>query len=237
VAVEAASIARRRPPRKRRRSRAWLAALLYVGLAAVAVVLVASARRDDLPALGSSDAGEGQATVGGGADELALDTIGARAQRSTVGVGGGTGFVAWESPGLTLVLTARPAGGWTIGADRGLAVSYDGRSWPGTLVRADPKTGLGLVRVARVGIATPLWNTAERTATRAGEVLAVVGRRGARTVAVERAGRRRLYLGTTGLGSLAGAPVLNTAGRLVGVLDSGGGAVPIARACGVIRRC
>ena len=31
--------------------------------------------------------------------------------------------------------------------------------------------------------------------------------------------------------------VLGQSGRLVGVLDANGSAVPIARACGVIRRC
>jgi hypothetical protein len=31
--------------------------------------------------------------------------------------------------------------------------------------------------------------------------------------------------------------VLNASGRLIGVVDAGGGVVPIERACGAIRRC
>ena len=54
---------------------------------------------------------------------------------------------------------------------------------------------------------------------------------------IARAGARRLYLTTSGLGVFAGAPVLNAEGRLVGVIDAGGAVVPIVRACGVIRRC
>jgi hypothetical protein len=239
--VEAASIPRRRPipPRRRRRSRAWLAALVYAAFAVTAVVLVASALNGGLPSLSASDdAGSGgSVTFGPGSDELALQTIGARAQRSTLGVGAGTGFVAWEANGLTLVLTARPAGGWKLGARRSLTVRFGTRSWRGTLVRSDAASGLGLVRVVAAGVADPLWDAPVRTAARTGERLAVVGRTTARTVEVEQAAARRLYLRTSGLGPFAGAPVLNAEGRLVGVIDAGGAAVPVARACGVIRRC
>jgi hypothetical protein len=229
---------RRRRPRRRRHSRAWLAALVYGAFAATAVALVAGALRGGLPSLASSDdGGSPGVTFGPGSDELALRTIGARAQRSTLGVGGGTGFVAWEANGLTLVLTARPAGGWKTGVARSLTVSFGGRSWRGTLARADAASGLGLVRVPAAGVADPLWEDASRTAVRTGERLAVVGRTTSRTVEVAQAARRRLYLGTSGLGGFAGAPVLNAEGRLVGVIDAGGAAVPIARACGVIRRC
>lgn len=238
--MEAASISRRRPTRprrRRRRSRAWLAALVYAAFAVTAVVLVANARHGGLPSpVSSGDAENGGVTFGPGSDELALQTIGARAQRSTLGVGRGTGFVAWEANGLTLVLTARPAGGWKLGAKRSLTVTFGDRSWRGTLVRADAASGLGLVRVVAAGVADPLWDTPLRTSTRTGERLAVVGRTTARTVEVERAARR-VYLRTSGLGAFVGAPVLNAEGRLVGVIDAGGAAVPIARACGVIRRC
>ena len=229
---------RRHPPRRPRRSRAWLAALVYGAFATTAILLVASALDGGLPSIGSSDdTGGGSVTFAPGSDELALQTIGARAQRSTLGVGSGTGFVAWEANGLTLVLTARPAGGWKLGAKRSLKVTFGGKSWRGTLVRADGASGLGLVRVVAAGVAEPLWETTARTPARTGERLAVVGRTTARTVEVAQATARRLYLGTNGLGAFAGAPVLNSEGRLVGVIDAGGAAVPIARACGVIRRC
>ena len=237
--MEAASIARRRPPRRRRRrSWAWLALLLYLGFAAAAVVLVGRALQGGLPSLGGgSEDGTGTGTLAGGPDELALRTIGARAQRSTLGVGGGTGFVAWQTPGLTLVLTARPTGGWNLTEGRQIAVSYDGRTVNGTLARADPATGLGLVRVAGAQLGPALWGDPSRRKARNGQLVAVVGRRSASTVSIAQAGRKRLYPATGGLGTLAGAPVLDAESQLVGIVDSGGGIVPIARACGVIRRC
>jgi len=237
--VEAAPIARRRPPRRRRRrSWAWLALLLYLGFAAAAVVLVGRALQGGLPSFGGDSREAGATgTLSGGPDELALRTIGTRAQRSTLGVGGGTGFVAWQTPGLTLVMTARPAGGWKLTDGRGIAVSYNGRTWAGTLVRADGASGLGLVRLAASGLGVALWGDPGRPAVRNGQLVAVVGRRSARTVSIAQAGKRRLYPDSSGLGDFAGAPVLDAQSQLVGVVDSGGGIVPIARACGPIRRC
>ena len=237
--MEAASIARRRPPRRRRRrSWAWLALLLYVGFAAAAVLLVGRALHDGLPSIGGDSSGDGTTgTLSGGPDELALRTIGARAQRSTLGVGGGTGFVAWQTPGLTLVLTARPAGGWKLTDGREIAVSYDGRTVTGTLVRADPASGLGLVRVSGTPLGPALWGDPGRPKVRNDQLVTAVGRRSARTFAIAQAAKRRLYPEAAGLGTFAGAPVLNAESQLVGVVDSGGGIVPIARACGPIRRC
>ena len=237
--MEAAPIARRRAPRRRRRrSWAWLALLLYIGFAAAAVVLVGRALQSGLPSIGGDAQEEGTTgTLAGGQDELALRTIGTRAQRSTLGVGGGTGFVAWETPGLTLVLSARPAGGWKLTDGRGIAVSYDGRTWAGTLVRADRASGLGLVRLAEPGLGAALWGDPARPAVRNGQLVAVVGRRSARTVSIAQAGKRRLYPDAGGLSAFAGAPVLDAQSQLVGVVDAGGGIVPISRACGVIRRC
>jgi len=236
--VEAASIARRQPPRRRRRrSLAWLALLLYVGFAAAAVVLVGRALQSGLPSIGGGDQDATTGTLSGGPDELALRTIGTRAQRSTLGVGGGTGFVAWQTPGLTLVMTARPAGGWKLTGGREIAVSYNGRTWTGTLVRADPASGLGLVRLAQPNLGAALWGDPGRPTVRNGQLVAVVGRQSARTVSIAQAGRRRLYPDAGGLGDFAGAPVLDAQSQLVGVVDSGGGIVPIARACSVIRRC
>lgn len=236
--MEAASIGRKRPPRRRRRSWAWLALLLYLGFAATAVLLVGRGLDDGLPSLGGSAEEGATGTLSGSPDELALRTIGSRAQRSTLGVGGGTGFVAWRTPGLTIVLSSRPAGGWNLTDGREIAVSYDGRTWTGTLARADPATGLGLVRLAGAAkVGGALWGDPGRPAVRNGQLVAVVGRRSARTVEIAQAGRRRLYPASGGLGALAGAPVLDAQSQLVGVVDSGGGIVPIARACGVIRRC
>jgi hypothetical protein len=238
--VEAATATR--PPRRRRRRRhgaALVAALLYGVFAVVAVVLVSRSLDSDTSAVGVADepAADGSATVAGGPDQLALQSIGARAQRSTVGVGRNTGFVAWESNGLTLVMTSRPAGGWRTGPDRVMRVRYGSELYDGTLARTDAAARLGLVRVLDAGIAEALWSSPGAASVGPGDPVVLVGRSSSRTVEVDRVGRNRLYFSATGLGSFVGAPVLDGSGRLVGVVDAGGGATPIGRACGAIRRC
>jgi len=203
-----------------------------------AVLLVA--RSLDVDALGrSATPSETDTNVseGSGAARLALDTVGGRAQRSTVGVGPATGFVGWETNGLTLVLTARPAGGWQVGERRFVPVRYGDRTYGGALVRTEPVSGLGLVRVRNAGVADPLWPETGTAPVAAGDLVIVVGRSSSRTVEVERVGTKRIYFAGSGLGTFVGAPVLDASGQLVGVVDAGGGATPLARACGVIRRC
>jgi S1-C subfamily serine protease len=213
--------------------------VVYAGFAVAALVLVGRALDPDVPALSGDDDvdGSGSATLALGPEQLALQGIGARAERSTVGIGRSTGFVAWERNGLSLVLTARPVRGWRTGEARSLPVAFDGQRFTGTLVRTDDRTGLGLVRVRQTGFADPLWQVRRPARVRRGDLVVLVGRRAARTVEVERAGRNRIYFHASGLAAFAGAPVLDASGRLAGVVDAGGGAVPIDRACGVIRRC
>lgn len=212
---------------------------MYAGFVLVALVLVARALGPEAPTLaGEGDAQpDGAATIELDPEELALQGIGARAQRSTVGVGRATGFVAWSQTGLALVLTARPAGGWQTGRSRQVPVAYGRERRSGTLVRTDPGTGLGLVRVVGSGFAEPLWRVRRPAAVRSGDLVVLAGRHGASTVEVERAGRNRIFFRGAQLAAFAGAPVLDASGRPVGVVDAGGGAIPIDRACGVIRRC
>jgi hypothetical protein len=213
--------------------------VVYAGFVVAALVLVARSSDGGVPTTGGDDGAQtgGAATIELGPEHLALQGIGARAQRSTVGIGRATGFVAWTRPGLALVLTARPVDGWRTGEGRQVRVAYGGERLTGTLVRTDDRTGLGLVRVRSSGFADPLWQERRPAAVRGGDLVVVVGRRTASTVEVERAGPNRIFFRTTGLAAFAGAPVLDAGGRPVGVLDAGGGAVPIDRACGVIRRC
>ena len=231
---------RPRNPRRRRRRKTHVAALaalvVYGAFVFVGYRLVSGALGDDDSTAREQPAG-GQSTGAAAEDRLALQAVGSRAQRSTLGVGAGTGFVAWEQSGLTLVLTSRPAGGWKTGRGRSLTVVYDATRYDGTLVRADARSGLGLVRVPSGNVAAPLWNTPRVTTLRPGEPGVLVGRRDATTTTVERVGARRVFLEGSGYATLAGSPVLNGSGRLVGVVDAGGGVVPVSRACGVIRRC
>lgn len=226
-----------RARRRRRRDHraAGLAAFAYAAFAAAALLLVLTSV-DDVRSLAGRSGDEG-VTTAPGPEQLALTSIGSRAQRSTLGVGRETGFVAWEQGGLALVLTSRPASGWRTGTGRSVPVSFDGVRYPGVLARTDPVTGLGLVRVRETGFARSLWDTTGSARVRRGDFVVIVDRRSAHTAEVGRVGRNRIELGGAALGRRVGSPVLGQSGRLVGVLDANGSAVPIARACGVIRRC
>ena len=246
MTVEAASLRRprrprprSRPPSRRRHNAVWLAAFVYVSFAVAALVVVARSLDADVPSLGGEleTATDGTGTISNGPGQLALTSIGARAQRSTVGVRGSTGFLAWETNGLALVITSRPVDGWRTGDGRSVQVAFDGRTFTGTLARTDARSRLGLVRIPETAFADPLWQEPGTAVARSGDLVVVVGRRASRTVEIERAAANRIYFRATGLASFAGAPVLGESGNLVGVVDAGGGATPIDRACGVIRRC
>jgi hypothetical protein len=228
---------RRRRPRRRSHAAALAALVAYAGFALGAYVVITRALDDDGTGTGSRSATPGTATLAPGPDQLALEAVGSRAQRSTVGVGDGTGFVAWQSNGLTLVITSRPRAGWRTGEARSVAVEYGADRYDGTLVRTDPATRLGLVRVAEPVDGNPLWPVLRDATVRPGDVVVLVGRTDFSTTTVDHVGSRRIYLRGDGYGSLAGSPVLNASGRLIGVVDAGGGVVPIERACGAIRRC
>ena len=84
-----------RARRRRRRDHraAGLAAFAYAAFAAAALLLVVTSV-DGVRSLAGRGADEG-VTTAPGPEQLALTSIGYRAQRSTLGVGRETGFVAW----------------------------------------------------------------------------------------------------------------------------------------------
>jgi hypothetical protein len=166
--------------------------------------------------------------------DLALRSIAARVGRSVVAIGESAGFVAWRANGLTLILTARPSSGWKTGERRAVTVrGAGGFEGKGTLVRTDPRTGLGLVRIAGE-VAQPLWQVRSAARVQAGERLLVAGSGGGTIFTAA----EPHYAAIWGVSAeaVAGAPVLNDAGRLVGVVARNR-VVPIGRACGAIRRC
>jgi hypothetical protein len=227
--MEAASIRGQR----RRRGPTWkapLALALYAGALFVAWTLVTDVRGGDEDATPAAGAEEAAAPAGA---ELALTTHAARAARSVVTVGESTGFVAWTANGLSLVLTMRPAGGWQTGDDRQVVVTSGTTDYEGKLVRSDPRTGLGLVRVEG-DLGRALWQTRAPAAVRKGEQLAVAGS-GARALFVVTEARHAAIWGLDS-GTPPGRPVVNESGRVVGV-TTGSRVIPIDRACGPIRRC
>jgi hypothetical protein len=216
----------------RRRGPTWkapIALALYVGALFVAWTLVADVRGVESEATPAAPA-ETAAPVG---TELTLTNHASRAARSVVTVGETAGFVAWSANGLSLVLTVRPAGGWETGEDRQVVVTSGTTDHQGKLVRSDPRTGLGLVRVEGE-LARALWQTRAPANVRKGDRLAVAGS-GADALFVVTEARHAAIWGVDP-GTPPGRPVLNDSGQVVGI-TTGSRVVPIDRACGAIRRC
>lgn len=165
--------------------------------------------------------------------DLALGSIAARGARSVVSIGASAGFVAWTANGLSLIVTARPAGGWQTGPDRSVTVGIGTRELDGKLVRSHGPTGLGLVRVEG-DLARPLWQQRQAAPVQKADTLVAVTSAGPAVFVVTES-RHAAIWGLRG-GSEPGAPVFDGSGRLVGV-TTGSRVVPIGRACGSIRRC
>ena len=237
--MEAASV-RSAAKRTHRRRTESLAVVAYVAFLAFAYLLISGSLHGAPDTdRASPNATSGLSATGGlsaASEHLALATVGARAQRSTVGVDGTPGFVAWQQSGLTLMVTSRPRIGWHPGAARLVHVRWGAGWWQGTLARTDPATGLGLVRVQGV-VATPLWQTRRPATVRAGESLVIVGRRSSQVVVVATVQGGSIKLVARAGTRYNGGPALNTRGRLIGIVTDRGTVVPIGRACGVIRRC
>jgi hypothetical protein len=228
--MEAASV--RGQQRRRRRGPSWkapLALVLYAGALFVAWTLVTDVRSDESEATPAAPAGSAPPPEA----ELTLTNQAARAARSVVTVGETAGFVAWSTNGLSLVLTVRPDGGWETGADREVVVTSGTTDYDGKLVRSDRRTALGLVRVeGEIGPA--LWQTRSPAPVRQGDQLAVAGPGEASLFVVAEA--RHAAIWGLPAGTPPGRPVLDGAGRIVGI-TTGSRVVPIDRACGTVRRC
>jgi hypothetical protein len=217
----------------RRRGPTWkvpIALALYAGALFVAWTIVTDVRGVDGEATPPAAPAETAAPAG---TELTLTTHAARAARSVLTVGETTGFVAWTTNGLSLVLTVRPGDGWQTGEDRQVVVTSGTTDHEGKLVRSDPRTGLGLVRVEGE-LARALWQTRAPAPVRKGDRLAVAGS-GEPVLFVVTEARHAAIWGIDP-GTPPGRPVLNASGQVVGI-TTGGRVVPIDRACGTIRRC
>jgi len=188
--------------------------------------------------------------VTGGQELLAARALAARAQRSVYVVEGsaqGSGFVAWVQEGQkrSFVITARSVvAGLLADGGRTLYVKSGNRFWAASLVRADRRSGLALIRVDTV-LERPLWQVRiDQDELEAGSQALIVppgpdAAFGEGTVAPAgdafqlETGTEQLYLG---------APVVSEDGRLAGVVVAArpGGVnrvVPIDVACGAIRNC
>ena len=213
--------------------RAQLALVLYAGALVVAWQLVSGTTTSSTSPEGATGTQASSAPLAPSSTDLALGTIATRGARSVVSIGDSAGFVAWTANGLSLLLTARPTGGWQTGPARSVSVSIGARELEGKLVRSDRRTGLGLVRVEG-DVARPLWQQRRSAPVAKGQQLVAVTSASS-VVFVVAESRHAAIWGLRGR-PVPGAPVFDESGRLVGVTTTSR-IVPIGRACGSIRRC
>lgn len=222
--------------RRRRRAPSWraqVALVLYAGALVAAWQLVSSTTTPAAKPESSTTTRASTSALAPTATDLALGTIATRGARSVVSIGESAGFVAWTANGLSLVVTARPTGGWQTGPNRSVSVGIGSRELDGKLVRTNRRTGLGLVRVEG-DVARPLWQQRLAAPVEQGENLVAVTTEGS-VVFVVSESRHAAIWGLRGR-TVPGAPVFGESGRLVGV-TTGSRVVPIGRVCGTIRRC
>jgi hypothetical protein len=232
--MEAASF----PRRRRRITPSWkagMALVLYAAALFVAWQLVQETRTPSTVAKPepTTVAPPSTGPLAPTSSDLALGTIATRGGRSVVSIGDAAGFVAWTANGLSLVVTARPAGGWQTGPDRAVSVGLGSRELDGKLVRTNRRSGLGLVRVDG-DVARPLWQQRRAAPVQKGDRLVAVTPAGSAVFVVTES-RHSAIWGLRGR-PVPGAPVFDESGRLVGVTTTSR-IIPIDRACGSIRRC
>jgi S1-C subfamily serine protease len=186
-----------------------------------------------------------------GAQETAakagLAPVAARTLRSVYTIetaeGSGSGWAAWTQGGATFVITADHV----VEDAAKVTVRQRESRWTGTVVETDPVDDLALVRVDRE-IGPPLWQDASVQPTPSvGDTLLLIGspyglEGTVTTGVVSRITYNEIQTDAAANPGNSGGPAVDRLGRVVGVLLSGGGenlnfAVPIRRACVVIRDC
>ncbi len=131
--MEAASL----PGVRRRRTPSWQAGLalaLYAGAFFVPWQLVNGTTPVPPKPQPATATPANDVPLGPTSTDLALGTIAARGARSVVSIGESAGFVAWPANGLSLVVTARPAGGGQTGPARSVSVELGSRELVGSVL-------------------------------------------------------------------------------------------------------
>ena len=160
----------------------------------------------------------------------------------------GTGWAAWDDNGVTYLVTANHVLADAVSAGTTeVTVRQKSKTWKGVIGRTDSVNDLAVVRV--VGdIAPPLWQRPnEGLAPLPGDTLLLVGSpyglEGTVTTGIiSRVTYDAIQTDAAANPGNSGGPAVDSAGRVVGVLLSGGGenlnfTAPIQRACVTIRKC
>jgi S1-C subfamily serine protease len=185
------------------------------------------------------------------AKESGLAPLAARVLRSVFTVETdrelGSGFAAWFAGGNMYLVTANHV---VAGAGTGSAVTVvrKGGSWSGEVVGSDARNDLALVRVSgHPAGAAALWQAPRANTPRQGDELLLVGspfglEGTVTTGVVSRVTGKLIQTDAAANPGNSGGPAVDRNGRVVGVLVSGAGenlnfAVPIGKACALLRRC
>jgi putative serine protease PepD len=187
-------------------------------------------------------------------EQQGLAPVAARVLRSvfTVEAGDsvGTAFAAWKRGGTTYLLTARHVVADQLeNGEADVRITRGSKTWSGRVIRSDEVNDLALIST-RGDVGNPLWpNAKERPVPDPGDQLLLVGSpyglEGTITTGiVSRVTYNRIQTDAAANPGNSGGPALDHDGKVVGVLLEGVGdgenlnfAVPIERACVVIRGC
>lgn len=176
-------------------------------------------------------------------------TLAARILRSVFTVqtsrGLGAAFAAWVEGGDLYLVTADHV---VADAGESMTVERKGASWGARVVARDTANDLAVLRVfGRPAGAAPLWQKPQENRPRPGDELLLVGSpyglAGTVTTGiVSRVAPTLIQTDAAANPGNSGGPAIDSHGRVVGVLVSGGGenlnfAVPIRRLCLSLRDC
>jgi len=156
----------------------------------------------------------------------------------------GTAWLAWKSDGSSYLVTANHVINFP---GENVTIRQHDRRWPGTVIRTDDTNDLALIRT-RAKLGPSLWQQPQLDVTPvAGDQLVLIGSpyglEGTVTQGVvSRVTYDEIQTDAAANPGNSGGPAIDKDGNVVGVLLSGGGeninfAVPIQRACVVLRPC
>jgi S1-C subfamily serine protease len=159
----------------------------------------------------------------------------------------GSSFIAWSDGSGTYLITANHVVAHEDGTN--VTVSRKNGTWPADIVKKDPAHDLALLRLsAHPHGAAPLWETGTKKLPRPADQVVLVGSPyglggTVTTGVISRVSKKVIQTDAAANPGNSGGPLVDLKdGRVVGVLVAGGGeninfAVPIGRACLVLRQC
>jgi S1-C subfamily serine protease len=161
-------------------------------------------------------------------------------------VGLGSGFLAWRDGDSSYLLTAAHVVEGEVSGT--VTITRKGGSWSAEVAGIDHKNDLAVLRVnGRPAGAAPLWQNPHGPLPQQGDQVLLIGSPyglsgTVTTGVVSRVTSQAIQTDAAANPGNSGGPALDKAGRVVGVLVSGGGeninfAIRVQRACAKLRAC